>query len=59
MLKKIFFFILSFFKKEVRFACIIWDGKTMSYLDLTDDEIISMKKKNKDLEITKKEELLK
>lgn len=29
----------SLFKKEETFACIIWDGKMMKYLDLTEKEI--------------------
>jgi len=48
------------FEKEVRFPCIIWDGKTMTYLNLTQDEIDKRLREtdNKELRITKKDELL-
>jgi len=49
------------FEKEVRFPCIIWDGKTMTYLNLTQEEIDLRLQEttNKELTITKKDELLK
>ena len=31
--------IKSIFKKEKRFACIVWNGKTMSYPHLTQEQI--------------------
>lgn len=31
--------IKNIFKKEETFSCIVWDGKTMKYLDLTKKEI--------------------
>lgn len=57
LVKKILLEILGLFKKVKRYPCILWDGKTMSYLDLSNEEISSMKKENKNLVITKKEEL--
>ncbi|NQY93446.1 MAG: hypothetical protein HRT43_04705 [Campylobacteraceae bacterium] len=53
--------IKKIFEKEVRFPCIVWDGKTMSYLSLTQDEIDTRLKEtdNKELTITKKDEMLK
>jgi len=52
--------IKKIFEKEVRFPCIIWDGKTMTYLNLTQDEIDKRLREttNKELRITKKDELL-
>lgn len=32
-------FIKSLFIKEKTFPCIVWDGKMMSYLDLTQTQI--------------------
>ena len=31
--------IKSFFTEEEKFACIVWDGKMMKYLDLTQKQI--------------------
>ncbi|WP_157840873.1 hypothetical protein [Halarcobacter anaerophilus] len=31
--------IKAIFKKEKTFACIVWNGKTMSYPNLTKEEI--------------------
>ena len=31
--------IKEFFKEEEKFPCIVWDGKMMKYLDLTQKEI--------------------
>jgi len=58
MLKKIFSVFLNIFKKEKRFSCIIWDGKTLSYLNLTNKEIKTREEENKNIQITKKEEIL-
>ncbi len=30
---------IDIFKKTERFPCIVWDGKMMKYLDLTQKEI--------------------
>ena len=51
--------IKKIFKKEVRFPCIIWDGKTMTYLNLTQEEIDKRLREstNKELRITKKDEI--
>ena len=49
MLKK----IKSLLKKET-FPCIVWDGKKMKYLDLTQKQIDKMN--NQGLSITKKDE---
>lgn len=49
MLKK----IKNFFKKE-SFPCIVWDGKIMRYLTLTQKQIDKMNKQG--LSVTKKEE---
>ncbi len=58
--EKISRIIKKIFEKEVRFPCIIWDGKTMTYLNLTQKEIDTklLETDNKELTITKKEELL-
>ena len=45
--------IKSLFKKET-FPCIVWDGKIMRYLDLTQKQIDKMNKEG--LSVTKKEE---
>jgi len=52
--------IKKIFEKEVRFPCIIWDGKTMTYLNLTQKEIDTrlLETDNEELTITKKDELL-
>ncbi len=52
--------IKNFFKEEERFPCIIWDGKTMKYLDLTQKEIDKMQTspQNEGWIITKKEDVL-
>mgnify|MGYP000019228100 FL=1 len=49
--------IKSLFKKET-FPCIVWDGKRMKYLDLTQKQIDKFKTDPiyKDWTITKKEE---
>ena len=49
MIKK----IKSLFKKET-FPCIVWDGKKMKYLDLTQKQIDKMN--NQGLSVTKKDE---
>lgn len=49
MLKK----IKNFFKKE-SFPCIVWDGKIMRYLTLSQKQIDEMNKQG--LSVTKKEE---
>jgi len=45
--------------KEQRHSCLVWDGKIINYLNLTDREIAKMKSEstNKELMITKKDEL--
>ncbi len=50
--------IKELFKKEERFSCIIFDGKEMKYMDLTQKEIDEMKSnpKYKDWTINKKDE---
>ena len=45
--------IKDLFKKET-FSCIVWDGKIMKYLDLTQKQIDEMTKRG--LTITKKED---
>ena len=49
-------FIKNLFKKQEYFSCVIIDGKSMKYLDLTQKQIDSLKQKNKDWTITKKQE---
>ena len=51
--------IKSLFKKQKTFSCIIWDGKIMRYLDLTQKQIDKMQTspKYKDWKIKKKDEL--
>mgnify|MGYP001339482752 CR=1 FL=1 len=53
MLKK----LISIFKKEERFDCIVWDGKTMSYPSLTQKQIDEINKdpKRKNWIVTLKE----
>lgn len=46
----------NLFKKQETFPCIIWDGKIIKYLDLTQKQIDKMQEKNKNWMITKKEE---
>ncbi len=48
--------IRNLFKKQETFPCIIWDGKIIKYLDLTQKQIDKMQEKNKNWMITKKEE---
>lgn len=50
--------IKNMFKKEEKFPCIIWDGKMMKYLDLTQTQIdeIKTKEKYKDWTVQKKED---
>jgi hypothetical protein len=45
--------IKNLFIKET-FPCIVWDGKIMKYLDLTQKQIDEMT--NKGLSVTKKDE---
>ncbi|MBY0541716.1 MAG: hypothetical protein WCR78_12260 [Arcobacteraceae bacterium] len=49
--------IKKLFKKET-FPCIVWDGKIMRYLDLTQKQIDEMNNssKYKNWKVTKKEE---
>ena len=54
----IFSFIKNLFKKEKIFSCIVWDGKTMSYLNLSQKEIEKKIFYDKELVITKKEEII-
>lgn len=48
----------NIFKKEKTFECIIWDGKTMKYQDLTQKQIdaISNNPEYKDWTVTLKDE---
>lgn len=46
--------IKNLFKKEKVFSCIVWDGKIIRYLDLTQKQIDKMSKEG--LTITKKED---
>ena len=50
--------IKNIFKKEEIFECIIWDGKTMKYQDLTQKEIDKIKNnpEYKDWSVTLKDE---
>lgn len=50
--------IKNIFKKEENFPCIIFDGKMMKYLDLTQKQIDEIKTnpKYKDWTIQKKDE---
>lgn len=59
MIQKISDNIKRLFVKEERIPCMIWDGKIINYLDLTQREIDKMEENssNKDFKITKKSEL--
>ena len=46
--------IKSLFKKQKTFSCIVWDGKIMRYLTLTQKQIDKMN--NQGLTVTKKDE---
>ena len=46
--------IKNLFKKEETFPCIVWDGKIMRYLTLTQKQIDKMN--NQGLTVTKKDE---
>jgi len=50
--------IKNIFKKEKTFECIIWDGKTMRYQDLTQKQIDKFKTSDeyKNCTITLKDE---
>ena len=48
--------IKNLFKKQNTFPCIVWDGKIIRYLDLTQKQIENLEKINKNWTITKKEE---
>ena len=48
--------IKNLFKKQETFPCIIWDGKIMKYLALSQKLIDKLLEKNKDWTITKIEE---
>ena len=50
--------IKNIFRKEKTFECIIWDGKTMKYQDLTQKQIDKFKtnEENKNCTITLKDE---
>ncbi|GGD37526.1 hypothetical protein GCM10012288_09550 [Malaciobacter pacificus] len=50
--------IKNIFKKEETFSCVIFDGKMMKYMDLTQKQIDEIKNdaKYKDWTIQKKEE---
>lgn len=48
--------IKNLFKKQEVFSCIVWDGKVIKYLDLTQKQIEKLEKTNKNWTITKKEE---
>ena len=49
--------IKNLFEKKKVFYCIVWDGKTMSYLNLSQKEIDKKLLLNKELIITKKDEI--
>lgn len=51
--------IKELFVKEETFPCIVWDGKMMKYLDLTQKQIdeINNLPKYEDWSATKKEEI--
>ena len=59
MIQKICESIKQLFVKEEIFPCLVWDGKIMNYLNLTQKEIIKMENEsdNEELKIIKKEEL--
>lgn len=48
--------IKNLFKKEEVFSCIVFDGKIMKYLNLTQKQIDKLQEDNKDWIITKKDE---
>lgn len=50
--------IKKLLKKEERFPCIVWDGKTMSYPSLTQKQIdeINTEEKYKDWIVTLKKQ---
>lgn len=50
--------IKELFVKEETFECIVWDGKMMRYVDLTQKQIdeINESEKYKDWTVTKKED---
>ena len=48
--------IKNLFKKQETFPCIVWDGKIMRYLTLSQKQINEMQEKNKNWTITKQEE---
>ena len=51
--------IKNLFKKQETFPCIIWDGKIMKYLDLTQkqiDEMNNNSEKYPGWRVTKKED---
>ena len=48
-------FLKKLVQKEETFSCIVFDGKTMKYLKLTQKEIDKLKLENKDWVITKQE----
>ena len=54
--KNMFEAIKNLFKKEETFSCIVFDGKVIRYLDLTQKQIDKLKEENKDWTITKKDE---
>lgn len=51
-------FFKNIFKKEITYSCLIWDGKTMTYLNLTQKQIDQKLLSNKNLVITKKDDIL-
>ncbi len=50
--------IINIFKKEETFSCIVWDGKTMKYLDLSQKQIddINTLPEHEGWSVTKKDE---
>jgi len=58
-LKNIYTNLKNIFKKEKVYYCLVWDGKIMNYMNLTQKQIDNMYKNssNKDLLITKKDEI--
>lgn len=51
-----FNFIKNLFKKEEVFPCLVFDGKKMKYLSLSQKQIDDLKEKHKEWTITKKED---
>ena len=47
----------NLFKKKKIYECIVWDGKIITYLFLNQKEIDKMLNNNKNLIITKKEDI--